>query len=266
MKKRLVVMIMSLMLGAALLSGCGSDGSSATTTAQTYEASGEITELGESSFTLTTEDGETVEITVTDETEITAEISMDSMGGMGNRQGGMTGDGETMEMPEDDDFSADMEIPEDGEFSGEMPDGETMEKPDGEAGDFDGEMPEGDGEMMELPDGETMGDGEMMEMPEGDADFGGEMPDGEDFSADAEVPESGDGETMTMTFDQLIIGATVTVTYDASGNALTIVVTAMGDMSGMGSMGSMGDPEAQGAAGAQGQDADAAEAEEADEA
>ncbi len=248
MKKKLLIGLLGASLAASLLCGCGS--STETTAEVTVEVSAEeeeaetvtytgtITALSESSITIETENGETVEIAVTDETVYT---SM-SFGGM---QGGMQQQNGDLELPD----GATGELPEttDGEVP-EMGDGELPEATDGEMSQMgNGEMQENLQEKGEMPtsDAEFSADGEMPEMGDGDTN-GRQMPSADgDLSAEAEVPEMGDGDMSsfagtTISFSDLAVGDSVTITLDESGNAATVVVAGAMSMD-MEAMGDMGD-------------------------
>ncbi|MCD8333149.1 MAG: hypothetical protein LUB60_03345 [Clostridiales bacterium] len=192
MKKKYLAVIMGIAVGASLLAGCGTGTSTSTNTessaeeeAATEKVYGEITALGENSFTLDSGIGDAIEVTVTDDTEITTQVAT---GGMGNMEGG-----------------GDMEMPSDGETG------------DGEGGGMEGggdeaapEMPSDSGEGADGEATETSG-GSAPEMPSDDM---GDMGDMSDMG----------GGTTAMEFSDLAIGDVVMVTYDEDGNAASILV------------------------------------------
>jgi len=212
MKKKYLAIIMGIAVGTSLLAGCGTGTSTSTNTETSAEEEaaaekvyGEITALGENSFTLDSGIGDAIEVTVTDDTEITTQVTT---GGMGNMEGG-----------------GDMEMPADGETG------------DGEGGEMEGG---GDGTAPEMPsdsgegaDGEATetGGGSVPEMPSGDMDGSGdsdvpEKPDGEDGVEDnttSATAETTSG-TISMEFSDLAIGDVVMVIYDEDGNAASILV------------------------------------------
>ncbi|MCC8151869.1 MAG: hypothetical protein LIO96_10555 [Lachnospiraceae bacterium] len=179
MKKRYLALLMGVVVGASLLVGCGTSTEQSSETSTEDETAekvyGEITAIGDNSFTLDSGIGNAIEVTVDDDTEITSQVSA---GGMGGMQGG--GD---MEMPSD---SGDGE---EGESTGS--DGSAPEMPDGESG----------GSAPEIPDGESDGSasetsdrGSAPEMPEGENGAGGdsvpEMPGGSGASGETESGSS----------------------------------------------------------------------------
>ncbi len=171
----------------------------------------------DSDFSMLTLTGETLEITVTDDTVI---YSRSMGGGMnGGGMGDMTGGGD-MEMPDGD--GTDM-----GEAPGGNSDSEIPDKPDGEDTDS-----EASGEAPDIPDGDG---GDMGEAPDSDGEGGNmEMPDGD---------MSGSAETEEIELSDISVGDTISVTFDDDGNATEItVITAggMGDMSEAGGMGGSG--------------------------
>ncbi|MCD8045124.1 MAG: hypothetical protein LUE90_00415 [Clostridiales bacterium] len=247
MKKKYLAIIMGIAVGASLLAGCGTSTSTNVETSAEEEAAtekvyGEITALGENSFTLDSGIGDAIEVTVTDDTEITTQVTT---GGMGNMEGGgdmempadgETGDGEGGGMEGGGDGTA-PEMPSD---SGEGTDGEATgtgggSAPEMPSGDMDGS---GDSDVPGKPDGEdgveadTTSDTESADSEDPDsadeAENGGENADGE-FSGEIPSGDMGDmgdmgGGTTAMEFSDLAIGDVVMVTYDEDGNAASILV------------------------------------------
>ncbi|MCD8324991.1 MAG: hypothetical protein LUC32_08640 [Clostridiales bacterium] len=235
MKKKYLAIIMGIAVGASLLAGCGTSTSTNVETSAEEEAAtekvyGEITALGENSFTLDSGIGDAIEVTVTDDTEITTQVTT---GGMGNMEGG-----------------GDMEMPADGETGdgegGEMEGGGDGTAPEMPSGGMDGS---GDSDVPEKPDGEdgveadttsatveTTSDTESADSEDtdsadeaenggenADGEFSGEMPSG-DMGDMGDMSDMGDGGTTAMEFSDLAIGDVVMVTYDEDGNAASILV------------------------------------------
>ncbi|MCD8231942.1 MAG: hypothetical protein LUD14_09035 [Clostridiales bacterium] len=274
MKKRYLALLMGVMVGVSLLAGCGTSTSQSTETSAEEEATaekvyGEITAIGENSFTLDSGIGNAIEVTVDDDVEITTQVSS---GGMGDIQGG--GD---MQMPSDGDGSMDGEAPADsGDSSGsesdsesatgettsssesvpEMPsdgaggDANVPDKPDGEDGagvstettssestdssdGTDSDTAEGDdaGENGGDEDGSTpsgdMPDGDMGSGDEDGSAPSGDMPDGDMGSGGAafgDMSDMGSAGTTAIEFEDLAVGDVVAVSYDSSGDVVSILV------------------------------------------
>lgn len=179
MKRKYLVLMLSLMISAAAVTGCGSGSTQQTAQSAAAEEEGgqaaaaedgagaegkggrgangpqeqmnmvrgEVTAISEDSITIQDENGESQTIATGADTSYTKM----EMGGMP----------EGMEKPGDGQMPEGMEKPEDGQ----MPEG--MEKPG------DGEMPEGmekpaDGEAPEMPEGGKQGGGRQGGMPEGE--------------------------------------------------------------------------------------------------
>ncbi|MCD8150070.1 MAG: hypothetical protein LUE92_11050 [Clostridiales bacterium] len=183
MKKRYLALLMGVVVGASLLAGCGTSTEQSSETSAEDETAekvyGEITAIGDNSFTLDSGIGNAIEVTVDDDTEITSQVSV---GGMGGMQGG-----------------GDMEMPSDG-TDGESTDGEgsAPEMPDGETGESapDTDSESGDGEASETSDG-----GNIPEMPSGgDGEGAPEKPEGE---SSGNTSESLDAEGSTVNADTL---------------------------------------------------------------
>jgi len=209
MKKRMSALLIALAMVLSLAS-CGSAQSKDTESAseavssegQLSTAAGEITALGENTLTVACDDGQERTFTVGTGTAYSMS-GMDS-GSAPSMPNGEAPNGDAPEMPD-----------------GEAPNGDAPEMPDGEApnGDApakpDGEAPNGDA--PEMPDGEAP-NGDAPEMPDGEAPNGNapEMPNGEG---------QGGGAQMTLGFDMLQVGDTVTVTYDENLNATAIEIS-----------------------------------------
>ncbi|MCD8132416.1 MAG: hypothetical protein LUE19_00985 [Clostridiales bacterium] len=256
MKKKYLAIVMGLMVGASLLAGCGTSQSTDSSVQEeetSSKAYGEITALGDSSFTLDSGIGDAIEVTVTDDTEISTQVSSGGMGG-----GDMSS--EDMEMPDgessgggspggnggfggnasgSDDADSDSEGAGD---SADASDGESEDTADNaDAADSDGadasaaddsdSTGESDGNTPpDMPSDSDSSDGEMPsgggsdgEMPSGGGSDG-DMPDmssdgGEDFGGSMRS-----GSATTIEFDDLSVGDVVAVTYDADGNVTAVMV------------------------------------------
>lgn len=283
MKKKYAVFIFAVALAMTSISGCSksnSEETSGTTTEEVEDSStndtstddtevyGEVTNITDSVITIDVGTlnqneleltGESMEITVTDDTVFYSQ-------GMG---GGMNGGGD---MPDGDGDFGDGEAADGDAADGEapdMPDGGNM--PDSEAGgstDSDGDapgMPDGEaggGDVPEKPDGEGDSDGDVPEKPDGDDGNVPSMPDGDDGN----VPSMPDGDDTNnnareMTIDSdsnntdastekeeielsdISVGDTISVTFDDAGSAEEITVITVGGMADMndgGDISSMG--------------------------
>lgn len=256
MKKKYLAIVMGLMVGASLLAGCGTSQSTDSSVQEeetSSKAYGETTALGDSSFTLDSGIGDAIEVTVTDDTEISTQVSSGGMGG-----GDMSS--EDMEMPDgesseggspggnggfggnasgSDDADSDSESAGD---SADASDGESEDTADNaDAADSDGadasaaddsdSTGESDGNTPpDMPSDSDSSDGEMPsgggsdgEMPSGGGSDG-DMPDmssdgGEDFGGSMRS-----GSATTIEFDDLSVGDVVAVTYDADGNVTAVMV------------------------------------------
>jgi len=189
MKKRYLAILMGLMVGASLLTGCGTSQSTDSSAEEetSSKAYGEITALGEDSFTLDSGMGDAIEVTVTDDTEITTQVTAGTGMGGGNMSFG------------------DMDIP-DGESSG-----------DGSAEDSDGSTP------PDMPSDNGGSDENMQEMPSGDGSDG-DMPDMSSSDSEDFGGGMGTNGSSTIDFDDLSVGDVVAVTYDADGNVTAVMV------------------------------------------
>ena len=266
-KKYLGVLALTLVLSLVACSSAAStettDDSSGAETEDGTSYTGTVSAISTTSISITTDDGEELEFTLTDDTEYVmdmgdgADISDieepdgEAPSGDGEPAGGEMGDapdGDAGEMPEGEVGEAtdaegeepsgeapsdDDEMP-DGEM-GEAPDTEDGEEPSGEAPSGDGDMP--DGETGEAPDGDAgeIPEGEMGDAPDGDA---GEMPDGQAPSSD-EGGRGGMGAgDAELTYESISIGDEVTITADDDGNAVTVTISIdMSDGMGGGSAG-----------------------------
>ncbi|MCD8217358.1 MAG: hypothetical protein LUD01_04825 [Clostridiales bacterium] len=213
MKKRYLALLMGVVVGASLLAGCGTSTEQSSETSAEDETAekvyGEITAIGDNSFTLDSGIGNAIEVTVDDDTEITSQVSA---GGMGGMQGG--GD---MEMPPDSGDGTE------GESTGS--DGSVPEMPDGESG---GSAPEadsesGEGEASETSDnGDADGDGAGGEAPSGD------MPSDDmgDMSSDdiGDMSDMGSAGATEIEFEDLAVGDVVAVSYDSDGTVIAVFV------------------------------------------
>ncbi len=243
MRYKISAIILGMVLGCAMLAGCGTtdtENVGVSAGAEGAEYTGEITELRSDGFTIVTEDADELDVNVTDDTVFTVA----GFGGRGDFSGeGGDFDGEAPEMPEgsdgevperpDGDADGDQEMPDmSEEEGGEMPDMQTP--PTGDADSDGGTAPERpDGDDAEMPDG----DGDF-EMPDGDGDF--EMPDGGAQGGNAPDGDMGDG-AMSLGLSDLSEGDTVTVTLDDDGNALTVAIFISGSFGGDGGSNSQGD-------------------------
>ncbi len=224
MRKRYAALFFAVALAMTSISGCSSDTeeSTKTTTEATEDAStvdsdseiyGEVTDITDTTITIDvgtldqtslTLTGESMEITITDDTVYYSQ----SMSGNMNVGGS--------DMPDGDDTNSNAREMPDGEGT----DGEAPELPDGE---------NADGEAPEKPDGESA-DGEAPEKPDGDSDSS------EDAGADGEAPEMPDsngadfGSSVTeeIEFSDISVGDTISVTFDNDGNAAEITVVSTG--------------------------------------
>ncbi len=189
MKKRYLAILMGLMVGASLLTGCGTSQSTDSSAEEetSSKAYGEITALGEDSFTLDSGMGDAIEVTVTDDTEITTQVTAGTGMGGGDMSFG------------------DMDMP-DGESSG-----------DGSAEDSDGSTP------PDMPSDNGGSDENMQEMPSGDGSDG-DMPDMSSSDSEDFGGGMGTNGSSTIDFDDLSVGDVVAVTYDADGNVTAVMV------------------------------------------
>lgn len=216
-----------------------SDSSASDSTDSQSEPSGEMPEdLDMSSMIELT--GETMEITVTDDTVITSQ----SMGG-GGGAGNMGGEAPSGDMP-------DGETP-----NGDMPSGETpedLELPDDAGNTSESSTDSDSSDSTAAADSSTTDEtsDSSADNSSGTADGSGEAPSGDvpdDVPSDGEMPsgeapsDMGNSESETITIDDIEVGDIVSITLDSDGNAATITVMSMGggmDMSGGGGAGGAG--------------------------
>ena len=246
MKRKYLAIILGVMMGASLLAGCGTSQSSESSAEEetTSKVYGEITALSDSGFTLDSGMGDAMEITVTDDTEITSQASGGMGGGRslgdtdesGDAAGGGPGDGDAGGSPEDggrseegdadsgssDEGDAEATRAENGdsvraeflsESTAEDTEEQSTDESDGgdEAGQPSGDTPDSDGGMP--PDMSSDGDGE--------GGFGGSAPDMS--SEDGGSNFSGGTET-ALEFEDLAVGDVVAVTCDEDGNAEAVMI------------------------------------------
>ncbi|MCC8029025.1 MAG: hypothetical protein LIO75_04385 [Lachnospiraceae bacterium] len=204
MKKKYLAIVMGLMVGASVLAGCGTDQSADSsaeeeTVSQVY---GEITALGDSSFTLDSGMGDTMEVTVTDDTEFT---TLTSAGGSGGMQGGgdmeMQGSGAPGDAPADGDGgsdAADAGEPENADGGeSDSSDAESADGSDAENGDESADTlsaGSGDESAVTLSAGSGESDGSDAESGDGSADTGDRSgaPDNADGGTPPDMPSDGD--------------------------------------------------------------------------
>ncbi|MCD7866533.1 MAG: hypothetical protein LUG54_11135 [Clostridiales bacterium] len=229
MKKRYLAILMGLMVGASLLTGCGTSQNTDSSAEEetSSKAYGEITALGEDSFTLDSGMGDAIEVTVTDDTEITTQVTAGTGMGGGNMSFG------------------DMDIP-DGESSGDRsaaPDSGSGDAADDTGTSASGDDSENDGDASDTTDtddSESAEDSDGSTPPDMPSDNGGSdenmqgMPSGDGSDGDMPDMSSSDSEdfgggmgtngSSTIDFDDLSVGDVVAVTYDADGNVTAVMV------------------------------------------
>lgn len=267
MKKKCAALVLSIVLGASMVSGCGGTDTSDSDNKESAEESlyGEVSEIGESSIT--------IKVGTIKEME---QRGKDDRSGKDERS-------EQNEKPEEEDLSSDAEqseeeqekkTPVEGknmsllELTGEEQEiqitedtvimkqsgfgmsggrrGEAAEKPD-DAGGTNGDSEES--AMPDQPDITYEGNSEGKEAPEmpEDEDFNGEEPDGELMDGESSDNESAKGgissqqETEEIELEDISEGDTVSVTFDGEGNTAEITVMSFGG--GMGQPGDMAQSE-----------------------
>ncbi|MCD7982232.1 MAG: hypothetical protein LUF32_07990 [Clostridiales bacterium] len=264
MKKKYLAIVLGVMMSASLLAGCGTSQSTESSAEEetTSKVYGEITALSDSSFTLDSGMGDTMEITVTDDTEITSQasggmsgmqggdMSFGDMGESDGTTGGGPGDGDAGGSPEEGDSSdgsdAESGSSDEGDaeatradngdsvradFLSETTDDETEEQSADEsdggdaAGQPSGDMPDNDGGTPPDMSSDSNSDGGTP--PDMDSDSDGEGGFGgsaPDMTSEDGDSDFGESAETTLEFEDLAVGDVVAVTCDESGNAETIMV------------------------------------------
>ncbi len=132
MRKKALALLVAMALAATAVTGCSTGGTSdtKTTSNKTTTLTGTVTKVGDSSITISTDDKETKEIKITDDTVITKS----GMGGPGNMQAPPDGEAPSMKEGEtspdnnqnsnSQDNKQNMQAPPDGEAPS-MKEGET---------------------------------------------------------------------------------------------------------------------------------------------
>ena len=251
MKKKYAALIFAVVLAMTSISGCSGDTEDTeteTVTSSDYAGStiyGEVTDITDSVITIN------VGTMNQDDTD---DSDDDTTGGEDSDFSMLTLTGETLEITVTDDtviYSRSMGDGMNGGDMGDMTEGGDMEMPDGDGTDM-GEAPSGNGdsEIPDKPDGEdtdSSAGGDAPDIPDGDGDDMGEAPDSDGEGGDMEMPDgdmSGSAETEEIELSDISVGDTISVTFDDDGNATEItIITAdsgMGDMIEAGGMGGSG--------------------------
>ncbi len=228
MKKKVVAIIMSACMCATLFAGCGS--STTATTVTEGNVYGEITAINtdDNSFTLDSGLGDTIEVTVTDDTSLTSQVAS---------AGGMLGGGE---MPEDMGGATDESVPEkpDGEGTGTADntssDESVPEKPEGED-DASTDATSDDASINAISDDASAESADESAPSDTSTDSSGDGSAPEDAGSMGDASNMGDmgmgsSSVTEIEFADLAVGNVVSVTYE-NGEVTAIFVLYSGDSS-----------------------------------